>query len=80
MFMFYKNMFLVCSDLLEICMVTVVYTEEMKSAYRILVRKPEGKRPLWRSDTRKQMMLKRMLGKQDVMMTGYIRLRMGDWC
>jgi hypothetical protein len=45
---------------------------EMRSAYKILVGKSKGKRPLWR------LILKRVLNKQGVKMcTGFIYIKTG---
>jgi hypothetical protein len=51
---------------------------EKRNAYRILVRKPEGKRPLRRPRRRRVDILKWILEKQDVMLwIGLIWLRIG---
>jgi hypothetical protein len=42
--------------------------EDMRNAYRILVGKPERKRPLWRSTLRWEDIIKMGINKQDIMM------------
>jgi hypothetical protein len=52
--------------------------EEKRNAYRILVREPEGKRPLGRPRRRWGIILRRILERQDgVACNGLIWLRIG---
>jgi hypothetical protein len=56
----------------------VAHMRENMNAYRMSAGKPEGKRPLWRSRSRWEDILKLICERQDgVIWTGLIWLRMG---
>jgi hypothetical protein len=55
----------------------VTLTAEKRNAYRILVEKPEGKRPLGRPRRRSEDNIRMDLGEDGMVWTGLIWLRIG---